>query len=311
MACTRNWKDISTKAIFSNQRNCADLFNQVMFKGEEALSSDTLLFGPTDLCSMKQNGTMIDIEKLEVDVCKLQYRGKSLPRIVLHIENQTKYDAFMKQRIEEYHKCIKKELIRAEIINCSDSVVFLTIVITYDNSRKPYLDTGETPDEIIKAMERDEDRTIIKEFRPIQQTFDFIRDLKIMFDCIRMNGRKDKELLGKYVLENIDAINENVDLAYYLRELTGIDIIRLDPTKIKGVHDMSILDDAYDKWYGKGHTDGFNEGQENGQKEGYANCLTECIIKMKNYGCSEKQIAETLNLSTENVETILKEQKAG
>ena len=299
MACTRNWKDIFTKAIFSNQRNCADLFNEVMFKGEKVLSQDTLLFGPTDLCLMKQNGTTIDIEKLEVDVCKLLYRGKSLPRIVLHIENQTKYEAFMKQRIEEYHKCIKEELTRAEIINCSDLVVFLTTIITYDNSRKPYLDTGETPDEIIKAMEPNEDRTIIKEFRPMQQTFDFTGDLKIMFDCIGMNGRKDKELLGKYILENIDAINENVDLAYYLRELTGMSTIQPDPTKIKGVHDMSILDDAYDKWYGKGHKDGVTEG------------IRICVLNLKDKGYDEKQIAEMLDLSTENVEAILKEQKAG
>ena len=303
MACTRNWKDISTKAIFSNHRNCVDLFYKVMFKGEKVLSNDALLFGPTDLCSMKQNGTTIDIEKLEVDVCKLLYRGKSLPRIVLHIENQTRYDASMKHRIEEYHKCIKEELIRTEIINCSDPVVFLTIVITYDNSGKPYLDTGELSDEIIKAMERNEDRTIIKEFRPMQQTLDFTGDLKVMFDCIRMSGKKDKELLGKYVLENIDAINDNVDLAYYLKELTWIDAIRPDPTKIKGECNMSILDDAYDKWYGKGHTDGFNEGHDN--------CLTECIIRMKNYGCSKKQIAKMLNISIENVETILKEQKVG
>ena len=307
MACTRNWKDISTKAIFSNQRNCTDLFNEVMFKGDEVLSSNILLFGPTDLCSMKQNDTTIDIEKLEVDVCKLLYRGKSLPRIVLHIENQTKYDAFMKQRIEEYHKCIKEELIRAEIINCSDSVVFLTIVITYNNSRKPYLDTGETPDEIKLAMNQNEDRTIIKEFRPIQQTFDFTEDLKIMFDCIMMNGRKDKEPLEKYVLENIDAINENVDLAYYLKELTEIDAIRPDPTKIKGECNMSILDDAYDKWYGKG----FNEGQEKGKKEGIDEGIKICTLRLSNKGYDKQQIAEMLNLSTENVETILKEQKAG
>ena len=181
------------------------------------------------------------------------------------------------------------------VSNYSDSVVFLTIVITYDNSRKPYFDTGETPDEIIKAMERNEDKTIIKEFRPMQQTFNFTGDLKIMFDCIRMNGRKDKTLLEKYVLENIDAINENVDLAYYLRELTGMSTIWPDPIKIKGGRQMSILDDAYDKWYGKG----FNEG------------IKKCVLNLKDNGYDENQIAEMLNLSTENVEAILKEQKAG
>ena len=311
MACAYNWKDISTKAIFSNQRNCVNLFNGIMFNGEEILSPDTLLFGPTDLCSIKQNGTDVDIEKLEVDVCKLLYRGKSLPRIVLHIENQTRYDGSMKQRIDQYHKCIKEELIRTEIIDESDPVVFLTIVITYDNSGKNYLDTGEMPDEIIKAMDQNENRTIIKEFRPMQQTFDFTGDLKIMFDCIRMNRKKSKKQLEKYVTKNLAAINNNFDLAYYLRELTGIDAIWPDPTKIKGVQNMSILDDAYDKWYGKGHTEGFNAGHEKGFIKGHEKGITECIIRMKNYGCSENQIAEMLNLSIEKVEAILKEEKAG
>ena len=230
-------KDIVNKSMFSNPIFVADLFNQIYFAGKSIINPSYITTGPTDLCLYKKTMKSISVTKREADVCKIYYRGKDFPIIALCIENQTVYDETMVSRIEEYNKLIKEDLLRQLVIRKEDPVLFLNVIITYSGSRKPYVNTDETGEEIFEFMNCGKDATIIKEFRPRKEYMDFASDLKVMFNCIRMNTKKEEKRLYKYVRENLETINNNPDIAYYLKELLHHKDIIVDPDKIKGIEE--------------------------------------------------------------------------
>lgn len=290
-------KDVVNKSMFSNPIFVADLFNQVFFNSKKIINPSYLTTGPTDLCLYKKTKKSIFVTKREADVCKIYYRGKKLPIMVLCIENQTVYDKTMVSRIKEYNQLIKEDLLRQLEISENDKIAFLNIVITYSGSRKEYLTTGESDSRIMKLMEEDKDITVIREFRPKKDLKKFSTDIGILFKCIHLNKKRTEKELYDYVRSNLGVVNNYPDIAYYLRETTDIQDIVVDPSKIKGNEG-----DFMSLW---------TVLQEESKKEGRAEERADIICKMNEKGIATiEAIAELFGISEEEVLNIIN-QKPG
>lgn len=298
-------KDVVNKSMFSNPLFVADLFNQVFFNGKKIINPSYIATGPTDLCLFKKTKKSISVTKREADICKIYYRGKDLPVMVLCIENQTVYDKTMITRIKEYNQLIKEDLLRQLEISENDKIMFFNIVVTYSGSRKDYITTGESDLRVIKLMDEDRDITVIREFRPKNDLKDFSTDIGILFRCIYLNKKRTEKELYEYVKCNLDVINGYPDIAYYLRETTNIQDIVVDPSKIKGNEGTfmslwTVLQEESKK-----------EGKAEGREEGRAEERADIICKMNEKGIATiEMIAELFGISEEEVLNIIN-QKSG
>ena len=215
----------------------------------------------------------------------------------------------MKDRCLEYDNLILETLRRNRIATDNTPIIYLNIIITFDRSQKPYVDLSDSKEEIIKALKGNKSKSYIKEFRPKRDILLFSSPLNVFFNCIRLNEKKTEDKLYTYVKDNLEIINSNPDIAYYLKETTGIEDIQVDLTKLNGRNDfMSIWTLLQEESEAKGEARGKIIGKEEGLIEGRTQGLTEgkmeersAIISALLKKLSVAEIAKLLEISEEEV----------
>ena len=292
MAKSTIYKDLSTRAMFSDPTLVADVINTVYFNGEDYIDPKFLFDGTTDLCLYDSSGMDLKLLKREADVVKVYSKPQTKTIVVLCIENQTAYDRTMPKRFDEYNRLIKQNIHQiSEDIN-HEHIIFLNLVITYSGTRQKLASTLETSDYIRKAIKDGTDASFIREFRPRQTPLKFKTALDVFFHCLYLDGKKDKEKRDNYVKMHKNEIENNCHIAFFLEKLTGLGFDINTNNIGREVGYMRVVDKLV------------KEGEAIGEEKGIIKERKRLVDIYISDGFSDDEIAKTLRLSLDEIKKL-------
>ncbi len=315
--------DVSIKQWLEDRARFADLFNGVIFGGEEVIKSDELESSGTE-------SSIIIADKDKKDNLVHRYRDivkrwrGSINLVILAVESQDKVNYAMPVRNMVYDglsytdqikeiwsnldKDEKKKMTIEEIFSRfrkDDKLVPVITVVLYTGTNK--WDGALTLHEMFEVEDSDKVRAVLDKYVPnykvnlvdimnMEDTTRFRSDLHIVFDMLKY--REDKEKMRAYTEENIeDLSNVDIETANVMKYLLKAGKIlekamNNNRTMNKDGRESVDMCKALEEWY------------EDGVVEGEAISVIKLVKKKVEKGKSVDVIAYELEETPEEVQKI-------
>ena len=299
--------DVSIKQWLEDRARFADLFNGVIFGGEEVIKSDelkdNLVHRYRDIVKRWRGSINLVILAVEsqdkvnyaMPVRNMVYDGLSYTDQIKEIWSNLDKDEKKKMTIEEIFSRFRKD----------DKLVPVITVVLYTGTNK--WDGALTLHEMFEVEDSDKVRAVLDKYVPnykvnlvdimnMEDTTRFRSDLHIVFDMLKY--REDKEKMRAYTEENIEDLSnvdiETANVMKYLLKAGKILEKAMNNNKTMNKDGRESVDmcKALEEWY------------EDGVVEGEAISVIKLVKKKVEKGKSVDVIAYELEETPEEVQKI-------
>lgn len=325
-------QDAVSRSFWSDPARFADLFNAILFEGEEVINPDDLVeLDPRESLLIRNQGQTVALNRVRDVVMKTN--GK-MDFVILGIENQTHIDYQMPLRTrmmddlnyQKQVKRIKEEHQRNKELKESEEFLsgmkgedrlmpVFNAVIYY--GEKPWTGPRKLSDmmemrETWKKHFQDYEINLIEVVKGIKGKVKN-EEVKMFLELIQdLNQKEKEELLQKYekkkakreVIEAVAEITKTKKLKEWLKEEKGEIIMCRNMDRLFEEERKQGYIEGQVNGFNEGKNQGFSEGQRKGFNEGAVAEKLETIKYLKKINMPIEQIAEVVRLSEKEIQEL-------
>ena len=303
--------DKAAKIIFGENHIFADVFNYIIYGGENIIKADDLSSLPTESIQMKEG--KIDARYRDLLKCVMIKEDQKNYYVLFGIEHQSKDDFYMIERVMNYNA--RYLLSQAEKAKKGELLKPILTLVIYTGERKwtsprTLYETLDIPKDLLPyLMMYEPDRELLLlDLRHMEDNE--IEKLRKPLSLIvyLMKYQENKAKMSKVINENEAALGTlNGPCLEALGVFTNSNINDYINDEGEAINMRSLTDTikeiGIDEGLAKGRLEGRAEGRNEGSSEAYYQAVKGA---MKNFDISAEKAMDALNIPLSNREAILK-----